>query len=116
MTTQTDSTYVFDLSGKAEPYDIKSSPIEKKQVDLIAKGVILAASVSPSKKYLVLCDDYKQLRLYRLNIGEILYVCSLNNFQLSCFTFLKPILSIMCSIQSARNPPFKICCKVTTHK
>ena len=64
VTTQTDAVYLFNLSTGAEPHEIKSSTSAEKKVDLEAKGIVLAAALSPSKKYVAICDDFKQLRLY----------------------------------------------------
>ena len=69
VTTQTDAVYLFNLSTGAEPHKIKSSTSAEKKVDLEAKGIVLAAALSPSKKYVAICDDFKQLRLYH-NTGN----------------------------------------------
>lgn len=57
--------YRLSADNSTAPLVVESKQLVDKDVDIEAKGIVLHAVLSATGSYMAICNDYKQLLLYK---------------------------------------------------
>lgn len=68
IATRSSTSWLFDMRTEVPTHlTVSSENKRQKKVDLEACGLVLAAAISKSGRYLALCTDFKEVFLYAVD-------------------------------------------------